>query len=101
MNAKHTLGPWTWFKGNANGKGLIRIESSCDARPSGIHISSLTRSPENEANAALIAAAPELLEACNAYIRYLQAKIDSGRFKYAEAQLKNQCLAAIAKAEGR
>ena len=50
----HTPTPWDYFKGNANGKGLIRIESGIDARPSGVHISSLTRSEENEANAELI-----------------------------------------------
>lgn len=35
--------PLDVFIGNANGKGLIRIETSIDARPSGVHITSLTR----------------------------------------------------------
>lgn len=52
----HTTGPWTYFVGNANGRGLIRIEQE----GTGKHIASLVRGDEAEKNAALIAAAPEL-----------------------------------------
>jgi hypothetical protein len=59
----HTSGPWDWFIGNANGRGLIRVETSIDAAVSGKHICSMPRGTESEDNARLIAAAPELLEA--------------------------------------
>ena len=58
---EHTTTPWEYFKGNANGKGLVRIESGIDARPSGIHIASLVRNEESEANAAFI------VKACNTH----------------------------------
>jgi hypothetical protein len=53
---KHTAGPWKW-----DGGGYIDAPRECIA---GINA---TGSPsESEANARLIAAAPELLEACEA-----------------------------------
>ena len=40
---KHTPGPWTYFVGNANGRGLIRVEADHDSPAAGTHIASLTR----------------------------------------------------------
>ncbi|TPK42266.1 MULTISPECIES: hypothetical protein [unclassified Mesorhizobium] len=61
--AKHTPGPWDYFVGNANGRGLVRIETANDAPVAGIHIASMVRGTESEANACLIAAAPDMLAA--------------------------------------
>lgn len=63
MTVKFTAGPWDYFVGNADGRGLIRIEVSGEApKNCGQHIASMPRGAESEANARLIAAAPELLE---------------------------------------
>lgn len=59
----HTKGPWDYFVGNANGRGLIRIEASHLSDDGGHHIASMPRGKESEANARLIASAPELYEA--------------------------------------
>lgn len=47
---KATPGPWDCFVGNANGRGLVRIETSGDAPAAGVHIASLPRGPQAEAN---------------------------------------------------
>lgn len=65
----YTPGPWSMFLGNANGKGLIRIETDHAAPIAGIHICALTRSKENERNGLLIQEAPNLL----AEVRRLRA----------------------------
>jgi hypothetical protein len=56
---KHTPRPWNYFVGDANGRGLIRIEQ----HNTGEHIASMLRNEASEANARLIAAAPDLLAA--------------------------------------
>ncbi len=98
---KHTPGPWKIeripieSKGGSNTCWKIGPFHACiydDWRPREIGISE----GENEANARLIAAAPELLEACNAARRFVAA--DS-------VMTISECLQildmAIAKAEGR
>ena len=57
MKSKHTPGPWCYFVGNSTGRGLVRIEAE------GRHIASMPRGEQSEADARLIAAAPELLTA--------------------------------------
>lgn len=59
----HTPGPWDYFVGNSDGRGLIRVETSASAPAAGVHVASLTRGATSEANARLIAAAPALLTA--------------------------------------
>jgi hypothetical protein len=44
-------GPLDYFVGNANGRGLIRIETGPGAKVAGEHIASLTRTKQNEAYA--------------------------------------------------
>jgi len=95
LKAKHTALPWEYFKGNANGKGLIRIESGIDARPSGIHIASLTRTPENEANADFI------ITACNAHedlVSVAQKALAVLEEVEAESFLRDEIRQALAKA---
>lgn len=53
-------GPWDYFIGNSNGRGLIRIETSHSAPFPGVHIASMPRGEQSEWNARLIAAAPYL-----------------------------------------
>ena len=57
---KHTKGPWTIGRANLSGFISIRSEERgiCEVLPQS--------RAETQANAALIAAAPELLEACKA-----------------------------------
>ena len=97
---KHTQGPWTCFVGNANGRGLIRIESSSESPIPGKHICSMPRGEISEQNALLIAAAPELLDACKEailQIEYLHSKFkETGSGNNVVSRLQ----AAIAKTEG-
>ena len=100
MNS-HTPGPWTVHWGMAQGGEGHFIMDSRDLQQFS-HIATVTfHDDENDtkANARLIAAAPELLEAC----QMLVALEDSGahdadtRWKRARRDMR----AAIAKAEGR
>lgn len=86
-----TKGPWNYFVGNANGRGLIRIEVD----GTGEHIASMPRGKKSEDRARLIAAAPELLEA-------LQMIMDA-RWSPSGMTEENadRARAAIAKAEGK
>lgn len=61
QKAKHTPGPWTYFVGNANGRGLIRIEQY----GTGEHITSLARGAIGEANAGRIVACVNACEGMN------------------------------------
>lgn len=104
MSAKHTPGPWDYFVGNANGRGLIRVETAASAATAGVHVASLARGGNSEANARLIAAAPELLEA-------LENMVGTGaQFEDycddSEHDAESRCVfciarAAIAKVEGK
>ena len=88
--SKDTNGPWT-----VNNQMGIRIESENEHgwANDGWIIAEL-KGPDAEANANLIAAAPELLEA-------LEAIVDSGEIPYCESSpLVTQAKAAIAKAKG-
>lgn len=87
----YTKGPWGWTHNSGNyGHTVfsrdIVIAKTPEHKDDKDH-------DENQANAALIAAAPELLEACKEFVR----KVECGeaRSKRSYAQMK----AAIAKAE--
>lgn len=90
----HTPGPWRWKDAGEcdSYRGLLinkRIVAANSVSP-GIVFGGL--GAESEANARLIAAAPELLEACKAFVEGDESRFMPG---YHDA------LAAIAKAEGR
>ena len=96
-DAKHTPGPWHW-NGGSNvtvGSGAIWI-----ARTAGLASqdgSDSEREPnEARANAALIAAAPELAEGCRMALNHLVAW-HTGEFALEKAMLR----AALAKAAVR
>lgn len=42
-------GPLTYFVGNADGKGLVRIETAAESPLAGEHVASLTRNRESDA----------------------------------------------------
>lgn len=82
---KHTPGPWKWYKSNAdngygNGKGTFNALEPAPCDDSGPSVLTWATNSENarveiqcsEANAQLIAAAPELLTACD----YTITKLD-------------------------
>lgn len=101
MKAKHTPGPW-----HTTGDGLVYAEPSfddieaplvCDATEEGW----MGPNDEEKANAQLISAAPELLEALRALMALDvkgHALADRLQFSDAGRALLAQCRAAIAKA---
>lgn len=91
---EHTQGPWTCFVGNANGRGLIRIESSSESPIPGKHICSMPRGGISEQNAQLIAAAPELYEALKEMYKICDMSPD-------DAPHRVKARLALSKAEGK
>ena len=101
---KHTPGPWTHegqgditgIEDNGFGRGPVDVCSVYLRTVEGRH----------EANARLIAAAPDLLEALEAFERisalWLPAEVEEQHAEemYALHMARNQMLAAIAKARG-
>lgn len=83
MNAKHTPGPWI-SRQPEKWCGRYRVET-----PAGIEIAAV---PQDEANARLIAAAPELLDALEAIIGHDAHLLNPYRVEAARI--------AIAKARG-
>jgi hypothetical protein len=100
MSNEQTTTPGPWRMGEAHGGGLIAICADvphrlvvADAYYRGIHLTTA------RANAQLIAAAPELLEASMAALDALNdvAQVLDANYEETRAQLR----AAIKKAEGR
>lgn len=92
--AKHTPGPWTvsvWHDGRDGTTPCIMASGATVAK---IHVAPITPPPEADANARLIAAAPELLAACKLALETVG--------DMTEAEQRRQIVRkAIAKAEGR
>lgn len=88
----HTPGPWKVYDDGELWVGPVDADAPvvCDMRPSG---EELIYSLQDDANAHLIAAAPDLLDA-------LQLVLDVDEWRLAAVVL-NKVHAAIAKAEGR
>ena len=96
MSAKHTPGPWEWYGPNLLCGGKRQSEdilnSADDRKPYGMHSALIEHHWDGDvakANARLIAAAPELLEA-------LQDLCDT----LGECGMTEKARAAIAKAAG-
>ena len=117
-NAKHTAGPWTWAEDHPQ-NACVSIYGSADWGLTSI--ASLYNAPEDmgatqdangvwgdhparRANARLIAAAPELLEALKLYDAYRALPTDRGGASGAKHQAYAAFIAAkdaaIAKAKG-
>lgn len=90
---KHTPGPWQ-FTTNMYGIDNMQVYGVEDKNgPSGV--ANCGYGEGSEANARLIAAAPELLEACQAYVA-----IYGHRKEHLSAHAMKLAIAAIAKATG-
>ena len=102
MNSKHTPGPW---KVQNNNGVPVTIESGGigDGRVVTMLVDLFgdrhDDTTENAANARLIAAAPELLEAAMAYVNHVRGYHDT--LSDGELEVLNLCQAAIAKATGQ
>ncbi len=90
MNSKHTPGPWKVNEVITTLRGThLVIQQECDS-PGEVAIIEAPLLKLDRANARLIAAAPELLEACK---KALTCGLDSS--------VRSLIVAAIAKAEGQ
>jgi len=101
MRATHTPGPW-FIHERFSSDGTFDIWDKPDALRGARWLADVKTYggafpdvPEAEANARLIAAAPELLAACKEFVRKCDDGEAKSRRSYAEMS------AAIAKAEGR
>lgn len=94
MTAQHTPGPWINI---GNGDIVARSDNYCGGEKD-IASVFLTRNDEDEANARLIAAAPDLLEALKLYVLQDNFATDYGYGVGGEAKATAE--AAIAKATG-
>jgi hypothetical protein len=96
--AKHTPGPWQVDPEPSSDGSLLVWGDTRSPRGGEVVAwcnSELTR---NHADARLIAAAPELLAACRAWIAYLDPR--DNLYSHEETELIRQMQAAIAKARG-
>lgn len=95
----HTPGPWN--VGLTLPEGAIRIE--CDGGPfiASVRFSANRDEREAQANASLIAAAPELLEALASMVEMFERHMDGRPGPDDAAQRWDAARAAISKAEGR
>jgi hypothetical protein len=106
-DSKHTPGPWTAAFGNVGGPSIMVSDENSNrfiasVREKFIRIGACgpeaeDRSPEANANAYLIAAAPELLE----LVRLYEITLRNRDQTETEARILVAVKLAIAKAEGR
>ena len=109
---KHTPGPWQWCHPDASasilhGAGedpmctgiLIALGHEGCAERQGRNCALLS-GPRRDADLALIAASPDLLAACKAYLAAIGGE-DYGRTIDEAARASELIAAAVAKAEGR
>jgi hypothetical protein len=90
---EHTPGPWYYVKDNKNRFSIYAKDVDGTIKP----ITGWGRITQNEANACLIAAAPELLEALEVLLAW--ANIQDHHSEQAR-QIRDKAGAAIAKANG-
>lgn len=94
---KHTPGPWR--SENQFSCKILNENGVCVAVPHGPEGRWVDVKEEHEANARLIAAAPELLEALKSIMEELEKDTPTSIYKISELIIKGN--KAIAKAEGR
>lgn len=91
---KHTPGPWIWANGFKGLYGAGKDNEVLDhAEYEGMWLG-----PNAKANASLIAAAPDLLEACKEAIKELEDCLSAPSYDW---DFYEKLRRAIAKAEGR
>lgn len=108
--SKHTPGPWSVIPYGgigANGEKIDGFDIGCDLCRDGFHkiakLETTKWSRDELANANLIAAAPDLLEALeNLFLDYKQLADsgDAGFWKLEDRDVGKQAMAAIARAKG-
>jgi hypothetical protein len=104
ITAKHTPGPWHTGAGNGEGsifckEGRLRLNDRGTALYSICQVTHGYDQAEDDANASLIAAAPELLEALRRLLDSPCCNEDDQEDETAEAI--QQAIDAVGKAEGR
>lgn len=87
MNAQHTPGPWREFRDN---------DSHDVIAPDGTHIAGMEPGPQQDGNARIIAAAPDMLAA----LEHIAAR-ETQRGDWPDSLTERMVDAAIAKARGR
>lgn len=93
MHATHTPGPWTARKWSCHAETTVTVDDlDCVTGKRTI------ADCESEADAKLIAAAPELLSALRAIVKSLSDQDDEGLIEHAQQMIDAR--AAIAKATG-
>ena len=103
---KHTTGPWVWIEGtdaiNHRWNNHDWTVASVGNHRLGWHEDKNSEGREAGANARLIAAAPELLAACNLFLEYEDAELEKSPTEtfFAYIACKKAVYAAIAKATG-
>lgn len=97
---KHTPGPWRYEnKIDKRADGYVRCEQTLPGAEFGVAVARVTgEGPEARANARLIAAAPEMLEALNLLVGELETSRPN---EWRLMEFKRAAELAIAKAEGR
>lgn len=105
-DAKHTPGPWDANTGYANPEFLplmknqrVRVIMSSNPDCDVAYLQNLRPKEEEAANANLIAACPELLQACKAVLNDTGIKA-MGIYQWQDAKVPAMLASAIAKAEG-
>lgn len=99
MATKHTPGPWNLTRfpsNNDNSPAFFRIDAKTTLFLDLYECADGFVEGENEANAHLIAAAPELLAACQVFIAYDESNCTDDLHSW--ANLKDMMVNAIAKA---
>lgn len=99
MSEKHTKGPWYVEpnrddEGQALGFYVVHEKTECDATAICFCNNSIIRDREQEANAKLIAAAPEMLKALEGVMWLVQSEL--GELD----EITRRCWEAISKAKG-
>jgi len=96
MNAKHTQGQWSWYEHGKTDTSPVKVETKDQVIAEVVY---KTDHEERIANARLIAAAPELLDAAKAVLQ-IWDDLYYNQSDPEEREAWNTLRAAIAKAEG-
>jgi hypothetical protein len=97
----HTPGPWRWDHESNVGNLIVDPERNAVATfQARSHLKWAEQQAEREANARLIAAAPELLEALKGLEQWYDAEVEPPHREFFNAAIA-KARAAIAKAEGK
>ena len=101
MTAAYTSGPWEICCWTGVLGGAVGLHEAVWKGDLLICTTGLVTDPESRPNAQLIAAAPDLLEACKAFVKYDKNDATDGvAMMFAYSEMLKACRSAIAKATG-